>query len=55
VKKILLEHRIALGDRDALPVLVDADGEVLWIPGVARSTVALPRAGTPSIRIRIES
>ena len=54
VKKILLEHRILSVDRNALPVLVDASGEVLWIPGVARSTVAMPSAGAPSIRIRIE-
>lgn len=54
VKKILLEHRIPSIDRNTLPVLVDASGEVLWIPGVARSTVAIPSVGTPSLRIRIE-
>ncbi len=53
VKKIMLEHRIPLRQREAMPVLVDARGEVLWVPGVARSTDAAPKAGAPSLRVRI--
>jgi tRNA(Ile)-lysidine synthase len=54
VKKVLLEHRIPSARRDAVPVLVDAEGEVLWIPDIARSTLARPRPGAPSLRIRID-
>lgn len=54
VKKLLLEHRIPVRGRDALPMLVDRTGEVLWIPGVARSTVAVPTPGEPFLRVRIE-
>ena len=54
VKKVLLEHRIPFATRDTLPVLVDAEGEVLWIPRVVRSTVARPRPGVPSLNVRIE-
>jgi tRNA(Ile)-lysidine synthase len=35
LKKLLLEKRIPEGQRGRLPVLVDAGGAVLWIPGVA--------------------
>ncbi len=35
VKKVLLEYRIPPSRRDAVPLLVDAEGDVLWIPGLA--------------------
>jgi len=35
VKKLLLEARIPPGLRPQVPVVVDAEGEVLWIPRVA--------------------
>ncbi|MBM4184661.1 MAG: tRNA lysidine(34) synthetase TilS [Gemmatimonadetes bacterium] len=35
VKKLLLEHRIPGPERRAVPLVVDAEGEVLWIPGIA--------------------
>lgn len=54
VNKVLLEHRIPSASRDTVPVLVDAEGEVLWIPGVVRSILAPPRPGAPSLRITIE-
>ena len=54
VKKVLLEQRIPEPRRDGVPMLVDADGEVIWIPRVARSVVARPREGAPSLRIRME-
>ncbi len=37
VKKILLEARIPEGRRAQTPVLVDAGGRLLWVPGVARA------------------
>ncbi len=37
VKKLLLERRIPESERGTVPLLVDATGEVLWIPRVARA------------------
>jgi tRNA(Ile)-lysidine synthase len=37
VKKILLEGRIPLSERHRVPLVVDAEGQVIWIPGVARA------------------
>jgi tRNA(Ile)-lysidine synthase len=36
LKKLLCERRVFRGDRDRLPLLVDAEGLVIWIPGVWR-------------------
>lgn len=46
LKKLFQERRIGRSRRARLPVLVDGDARVLWIPGVARSTVAEQAAGT---------
>jgi tRNA(Ile)-lysidine synthase len=40
VKKLLLEARIPRSDRERTPLVVDAEGDVLWVPGVARATSA---------------
>jgi tRNA(Ile)-lysidine synthase len=40
VKKVLLEARIPRMERSAVPLVVDALGDVLWIPGVARAARA---------------
>jgi tRNA(Ile)-lysidine synthetase-like protein len=40
--KLFLEARIPLHRRPTVPVVVDAAGEVLWVPGVARSVLARP-------------
>jgi tRNA(Ile)-lysidine synthase len=37
VKKLLLERRIPETERGCVPLLVDAAGDVLWIPGLARA------------------
>lgn len=37
LKKLLTEARIPVDERRRIPILVDAAGEVLWIPGVAKS------------------
>lgn len=36
VKKVLAEAGVPLGDRARRPVLMDAEGRILWIPGVGR-------------------
>ena len=43
VKKVLLEARIPADRRAGIPVVADAEGTVLWIPGVTE-----PYAGTPA-------
>jgi tRNA(Ile)-lysidine synthase len=42
VKKLLLESRIPPSERHRVPLLVDAEGEVLWIPGMARAEGTRP-------------
>ena len=37
VKKVLLEARIPPSERHRVPLVVDAEGQVLWIPGLARA------------------
>ena len=45
LKKLYLEARIPESERKKRPVLADARGRVLWIPGVERSSSAPPREG----------
>ena len=52
LKKVFLEARIPAGDRPRTPVLVDASGAVLWVPGVARSVQGTSGDG-PRIHIRV--
>lgn len=44
LKKVFGEAKVPRSERRSKPVLVDADGSVLWIPGVVRSVEAEPRA-----------
>ncbi len=44
VKKLLLEARVPAHLRNTMPVVVDAEGTVLWVPGVT-GPVALPSHG----------
>lgn len=37
LKKILLEARVPAGERNRVPVVVDATGAVLWVPGVIQA------------------
>jgi tRNA(Ile)-lysidine synthase len=54
LKKIFGEARVSVRDRGSAPVLVDSEDSVLWVPGVARSVLALPRRGETPITICIE-
>ncbi len=40
VKEILIDRKVPRDDRWGRPVVCDADGEILWIPGVLRSAHA---------------
>jgi tRNA(Ile)-lysidine synthase len=42
LKKVLLEARIPSARRRSLPVVVDAAGAVLWVPGVVAAATAAP-------------
>lgn len=42
LKKVFLEARIPTGERHRVPVVVDATGAVLWVPGVIRAAGAGP-------------
>jgi tRNA(Ile)-lysidine synthase len=37
VKRLLLERRIPSPERACIPLVIDAAGDVLWIPGIARA------------------
>ena len=57
VKKILLEARIPADRRPGFPVLADAEGTVVWIPGVVKPHPATRKAGgaTPChVEIRLD-
>jgi tRNA(Ile)-lysidine synthase len=42
LKKLFLEARVPPGERHRIPVVADAAGRVLWVPGVARVAGAQP-------------
>ncbi len=44
LKKIFGEKRVAVEERSRVPVVLDGTERVLWIPGVARSSLLLPGA-----------
>ncbi len=57
LKKVLLAARVPAGLRATLPVVVDASGRVLWVPGVARAVAPGKTddvAEEPMMTIRIE-
>lgn len=43
LKKLFAEARIPIHERAAVPIVVDADGRVCWVVGVARSVDAPPQ------------
>jgi tRNA(Ile)-lysidine synthase len=53
VKKLLLERRIPAARRARTPLVVDAEGDVLWIPEVARAEHPRGRASSGPLRIGI--
>lgn len=53
LKKLLGEARVPVRRRGTLPVLADATGAVLWVPGVARAEGCAPEPGEPSITLAV--
>jgi len=50
VRRMLMEARIPARERQSYPVLVRG-GDVIWIPGVCRSAVSVPKAGRVAVRL----
>lgn len=44
VKNLFIDAKIPLSQRDRMPLLVDASGRILWIPGLRRAREALVRS-----------
>jgi tRNA(Ile)-lysidine synthase len=53
LKKVFLEARLGRKERDRAPVVVDARGQVLWIPGIARSDLAQCSGSTRELKIGV--
>ncbi|MBI4513209.1 MAG: tRNA lysidine(34) synthetase TilS [Gemmatimonadetes bacterium] len=53
LKRLFGDRRIPRSERSRLPVLADARGRVLWVPGVERSVLALPRQGEPIFHVAV--
>jgi len=55
LKKIFGEKRVGLEERARAPVVVDGNERVLWIPGVARSSLLLPGAEDDALMLSVSS
>ncbi len=53
LKKIFGEKRVSLEERSRVPVVVDGKERVLWIPGVARSSLLLPGAKDDALMLSV--
>jgi tRNA(Ile)-lysidine synthase len=51
LKKLLAEARIPLSERARVPVLVDGEERVLWLPGIARGAGTEPVPGEAALHI----
>ncbi len=52
VRRLLMEARVPTSKRRGYPLVV-RENEVLWIPGVCRSDVELPRPGEWAVRLEV--
>ncbi|QOY37481.2 tRNA lysidine(34) synthetase TilS [Anaerobacillus isosaccharinicus] len=46
IKELFINKKIHRSDRDNWPIVVNGDGEILWVPGLRRSKLALPSVDT---------
>ncbi|MGH7445404.1 MAG: tRNA lysidine(34) synthetase TilS, partial [Longimicrobiales bacterium] len=53
LKKLFLERGLGRARRAATPVLADAAGRVLWVPGIARAHALGPVEGAPGFHITV--
>lgn len=54
VQDMFVDAKVPKSLRDGLPLLVDASGRVLWIPGMRRSRHAPPAEGRATVRVRVD-
>jgi tRNA(Ile)-lysidine synthase len=52
VSRVLMEGRIPRSERGAYPLLVRG-ADVIWLPGICRSSVAVPAQGEHAIRLEV--
>ena len=52
VRRLLMEARVPLSRRRRYPLVV-RDSDVVWVPGVCRSDVELPRPGEWAVRLEV--
>ena len=43
VKDIFIDSKIPIGERDIWPVVVDARGKIVWLPGIKKSQFDIPK------------
>jgi len=53
VKKLFQEGRLPTWQKRGQPLLVDGMGEVLWVPGMARSVLAVPSTGDATLYVGV--
>ena len=53
LKKIFGEKHVAMEERSRTPVVVDGKERVLWVPGVARSSLLLPGVGDDALMLSV--
>lgn len=51
--RLFAEHGVPRWSRTTWPVLADADGAVVWVPGVAQDRATVPRSGEPVLNVRV--
>jgi tRNA(Ile)-lysidine synthase len=53
VRRVLMEARVPVAERERYPLVVRGE-DIVWIPKVCRSAVAVPEPGTVAIRLEAE-
>ena len=55
LKKIFAEKRVPVEERSRVPIVVDGKERILWIPGVARSSLLLPGADDDALMLSVST
>ncbi len=46
IKSLFIDEKVPRGERDSWPIVLNGDGEILWVPKLRRSSIALPTEDT---------
>ena len=52
IKDILINEKVPLNDRKKLPVVVNSNDEIVWIPGIKKSNFDIPINGDYDIILK---